>query len=222
MRISFASIAFLSAKADTRRGHVAGWLVKSLLPLLLALPLAAQAEKADRDKPVNLEADHATSDEAQHITTFTGTVILTQGTLTIRCDKLVVTEDAAGFQTGNCYGNPATFRQKRDNVDEWVDGKAQRIVYDSKSDKVELFDKGELRRNQDQVQGDYISFDNRTEFFEVHGAKDSNNRVKAVIMPKKKADKTQAEATPTPKAERIQKSIATPNKPAAKDESAGN
>ena len=51
---------------------------------LLALAATAGAEKADRDKPVNLEADRVTVDDAKQLATFEGNVVLTQGTLAAR------------------------------------------------------------------------------------------------------------------------------------------
>ena len=94
--------------------------------------------------------------EANKLATFTGNVVLTQGTLIIRADKMTVKEDANGFQHATAFGNLASFRQKRDGKDEYVEGWSERMEYDSKADKVELFKKARLRRGQDEVYGDYI------------------------------------------------------------------
>ena len=78
--------------------------------VLLAAAPSAHAEKADRSKPINLEADTATVDDVKKVSIYEGNVILTQGTLQIRGNKLVVTEDAEGFQLGTAYGNLASCR----------------------------------------------------------------------------------------------------------------
>lgn len=168
---------------------------------LLLMPLSALAEKADRDKPINLESDTVTVDDAKRVSTYEGNVVLVQGTLNIRSDKMVVTEDAEGFQHGIAYGNPAYFRQKREGVDEHVEGWARRIEYDSRADKVELFTEARMKKNQDEVHGNFISYDSKTELFNVLGggkeAASANNprgRVRAVIQPKKKS----AEVSPPP------------------------
>ena len=170
-------------------------LAAAALALTMALAANAFAEKADRDKPINLEADTVTLDDATKVGTYLGNVQLTQGTLLIRADKLVVTEDATGFQHGTAYGNPASFRQKRDGVDEYVDGFGLRIEYDAKSDVVELFGSARLKRNLDEVRGDYISYDAKTEFFRgLGGGKEAappgreRGRVHVVIQPKPKAE----------------------------------
>ena len=160
--------------------------------LLLAAAPWAHAEKADRDKPINLEADTATVDDVKKISIYEGNVILTQGTLQIRSDKLVVTEDAEGFQTGTAYGNPANFRQKREGYDEYIEGYALRIEYDSRKDLMQLFTQARMKRGQDEARGNYISYDGKTEFFQVIGGKETatadnpRGRVRTVMQPKKK------------------------------------
>ena len=166
---------------------------KTLLILgALALTSGARAEQADRDKPINLEADTMEVNDATKISVYQGNVRLTQGTLQLLADKLVVKQDSDGFSTGTAHGNPASFRQKREGLDEYIEGWAQRIEYDGKRDKVELFVNARVKRGQDEVRGNYISYDGKTEFFQVKGGKEAateanpKGRVRAVIQPKAK------------------------------------
>ena len=165
---------------------------------LIAMALSASpafAEKADRNKPIQLEADHATVDDAKQIATFTGNVVLTQGTTVLRGDKMEVRQDKSGFRNGVVWGNLAYFRQKRDGSDELIEGWSERIEYDSRADKVQMFNRALLKRGQDEVRGSYISYDAATEFFQVTGgnggaksatAKPGEGRVRAVMQPKPK------------------------------------
>ena len=66
------------------------------------LSATALAERADRTKPVNLEADRVSVDDKQQIQTFEGNVRLAQGTLSISTSRLIVRQDAEGFQRGRC------------------------------------------------------------------------------------------------------------------------
>jgi lipopolysaccharide export system protein LptA len=158
---------------------------------LAAMPGVAHAERTDRDKPVNIESDRMTADDAKKTATFEGSVVLTQGTLTIRADRIVVRQDESGFQYGIAYGNPAKFRQKRDGTDEFVDGEALRLEYDGRSERVEFFDEARLHRDGgDDVRGSYISYDSKSEYFSVNSGRQTaksgrDNRVRATIMPKK-------------------------------------
>ncbi len=166
--------------------------------LLLSLSLLvfsnrAQAEAADRDKPIDLEADSVKVDDARQTSTYSGNVILTQGTLVIRADRLIVREDSEGFQHSTSLGNPTTFRQKREGKNEYMEGSAQRIEYDGRMDKVQLYTKAWVKRGEDIVHGDYIMYDANAEYAEVIGGGSSaatpgtpSGRVRAIIQPKSK------------------------------------
>ena len=172
----------------------------ALLACAIALSLPAFAEKSDRDKPVNLEADRIVIDDAKKVNVFEGNVQLIQGTLVIRSEKLVVTQDADGFQSGVATGGPgglSHFRQKREGKDEYVEGHAERIVHNSKLEKTEFFQRAHVKSGQDEVRGQYISFDGKNENYVVSSGPagtiapavpDADKRVRAVIQPKNKAE----------------------------------
>jgi lipopolysaccharide export system protein LptA len=158
---------------------------------LAAFALTASAEKADREKPIHLEADRVTIDDAKQLAVFEGNVLLTQGTMQIRGDRMEVRQDKEGFKYGTTWGNLAYFRQKREGFDEYIEGWAERIEYDGRAETMQMFNRAELKRGQDEVRGNYISYDARTEFFQVVGAAkaagpDGSGRVRAVIQPKSK------------------------------------
>lgn len=155
----------------------------------------ASAERADREKPVNLEADRVDLDDAKKEAVFEGNVSLTQGTLLIKADKIIVKQDADGFQYGIAFGKPAYFRQKREGFDEYIEGYGERLEYDGKADKMQMFTNARIQRGGDEVRGDYISYNAVTEFFQVIGggksaasAGNPQGRVRAVIQPKPKTN----------------------------------
>ena len=154
--------------------------------------LHALAESADRNQPIELEADTVTVNDAKKISTYTGKVILTQGSLVIHADKLIVHEDEQGFQHSTSTGNPSTFKQKLEGKNEYMEGSAQRIEYDGRMDKVQLYTRASVKRGEDIVHGDYISYDANAEYAEVLGGTKSESggpssgRVKAIIQPKNK------------------------------------
>jgi lipopolysaccharide export system protein LptA len=177
--------------------------------LLLALALLscttpAHAERADRNKPLHLESDQVNIDSTNQISTFTGNVVLTQGTLVIRGNKIVVTQDKNGYKHGTATGNLANFRQKRDGLDEYVEGYGDRIEYDTGSEIMEIFGHARVKRGQDDVRGEHITYNSKTETFQVSSVATQpvptpgkEQRVRAVIQPKDKA----APATAPPRKE---------------------
>jgi lipopolysaccharide export system protein LptA len=156
-----------------------------LCAALLAPPV--HAEKADRDKPVNLEADAVTLDDIRKISVYEGNVVVSQGTMMLHADRVQVTQNAGGLDKVIATGRPVTFRQKVDGRDEFIEGFAKRIEYDNGKGQLELIGEAQLMRGSDELRGAQISYNANTEFYKVVGQPDATTpagRVRAVIRPK--------------------------------------
>jgi lipopolysaccharide export system protein LptA len=168
------------------------------IPAVVALSCAvvaapALSERADREKPTQVEANRMVSDDARRVSIFEGNVILTKGTVLLRAERVVVRQDAEGFQIATATGNPVRFRQKGnpkgDREGVWIEGEARRIEIDDRNEKIELFDNVRMKRDEDEVRGNYVYLDQRSEFFSVNGGREGapatqDGRVRAVIQPK--------------------------------------
>mgnify|MGYP000901187191 FL=1 len=194
--------------------------------LLIALSLPAQAERADRDKPIHLEADRMSIDDIKKVKTLEGNVVMIQGTLELRTNRLVVTDDADGFQKGVATGGAnglARFRQKREGVDEWMEGEAERIEHDARSEVTQFFIRAWVQSGADEVRGPYISYDALNEKYAVNSGGATKTatgaaqaRVRAIIQPKSKDEKpADQKAATDPKVATDQKSPALSLKPAS-------
>ncbi len=184
------------------------------LPLLTALLLttgsaAAWAEKADRSRPMTLESDQpCTVSLLRQTSVCSGNVVISQGTLQIRADRLELRETPEGYQMAVATGTaakPATYRQKRDGGDETVEGQAQRIDYDSRAGTLRFEGAAVVRRLRgssvaDEIQGQQIVWDSTAESFNVRGgaatASNPGGRVRAVISPRAPADEAAPATTP--------------------------
>ena len=153
--------------AHCRAGRGARAALVAALVALAAAPLA-HAEKADREKPINFSGDTGDADLQERGGALAGNVIITQGTLTIRADRIVFRQNADNSLSATAFGNPVAFRQKRDGADEYYEGYAQRIEYDGSKELVELFDNALLKRGQDEIRSNYISLQ--------HGQRDLQGR----------------------------------------------
>ncbi|MGO4475710.1 lipopolysaccharide transport periplasmic protein LptA [Massilia sp. 2TAF26] len=172
--------------------------------------LTASAERADSLKQAKIDFNNAHIDEVTQTRTFTGNVVLTRGTLTIKADKAVLTESPEGYMAVTLTaapGQPATFRQKRDGgPDLWVEGQAQRIEYDERTELVKLFSNAvvkqlEGKRMTSEVNGPFISYDNRTEqanvFNDTSGeSKPGGGRGTIIIAPRRTAPAAAPATTP--------------------------
>ncbi len=141
--------------------------------VVLALAaLNASAEKADANKETLINYDSVDIDKVNQISTVTGNVVITKGTLILKSDKAVIKESPDDYMAVTLIaagGKPATFRQKRDGgPDLWVEGEAQRIEYDERADVVKLFSNAKIRqlegsKQTESFESEFISYDSRKE-----------------------------------------------------------
>ncbi len=188
---------------------------KTLAPLWLWLLFVAStpvalAEKADRNKPMNVEADALRYDDLKQTSVFTGRVVLTKGTIIIRGARVDVRQDPEGYQYGVVTaeaGKLAYYRQKREGVDEFIEGESEVIEYDGKADRVKFIRRAELRRYRgptvaDESSGNVITYENLTDVFTVDGGAPAGSpagqggRVRAMLGPRNTVPATAAGATP--------------------------
>ncbi len=183
----------IPSRSNLRRYGLAG--------VALALALAgstAFAEKADRGKPLNIEADNGRYDDVKQIGIFTGNVVVTKGTMLMRASRIEVRQAADGSQFGVATsdgGKRSFFRQKREGLEEYIEGEAERIEYDGKADTVRFIDRAVMRRLRgsvlaDETAGSVIVYDNTSEVFSVIGGASAatpanpGGRVRAVLTPR--------------------------------------
>ncbi|WP_162245904.1 MULTISPECIES: lipopolysaccharide transport periplasmic protein LptA [unclassified Roseateles] len=179
------------------------------LALVLALP-AAQAEKADRLKPMIFTAEkQGRIDSVNQRTELLGNVIITKGSLLLKAEKVDVRETRDGYHqayASGTSGQPVSFRQARDIPGEAVDGVADQVEYDTKTETVRFIGNATVRRLRgtavaEEVTGAVIVYDSRTEVFTLEGGSASpnpNGRTRIVLMPRAQPGDEAASAPTAP------------------------
>jgi lipopolysaccharide export system protein LptA len=171
------------------------WSAFALALALLAGPVAA--EKADRSKPIVMEADKpGTLDYQRQVLVFSGNAVISQGSMVLRAERIEMREMPNGYRAASAIGNstkPATWRQRRDGVDEVVEGSAERIEFDGRADTLRFVGNGTVRRLRggvvaDEITGASIIWDNVSEVFKVEGgaatAANPSGRVRIILSPR--------------------------------------
>lgn len=151
------------------------------------------AEQGDREKPMNITADNCNFDQKTSKSVCTSNVVVVQGSMTIHADRLVISQDADGNQYAQGEGKPVRFRQKLDRSPDWLEAESLRFEYDGKKGFLQLFDKAWVRKNQDLVVGDYITYDLSSELYQAKS--NPGGRVNITIVPKKK-ESAEGKSTP--------------------------
>ena len=186
-------------------------------PLFIAFLLAvlgmsaALAENADRDKPMNAQADALRYDDLKQTSVFTGNVVITKGSTIIRGAQVDVNQDPEGYQQAVVIAAPgklAYYRKKREGRDEFIEGEGERIEYNSRQDVVKFIRSAVLRRYNgavlaDETTGSQINYDNKTDVFTVDGgaqnrtATNPSGRIRALLSPRVDASATGGSVAPT-------------------------
>ena len=166
--------------------------------LLWAQP--SEAEKADRSKPMVVEADRdGVLDLQRQVLVYTGNVVISQGSMVLRTERVEMRTTSDGYRAASALGSaakPANWRQRRDGVDETVEGSAERIEFDGRADTLRFLGNGAVRRLRsgtvaDEITGASIVWDNTSEVFKVEGGAatpaNPTGRVRAVLAPRVEA-----------------------------------
>lgn len=168
-----------------------------LLIALLVAATPALAERADRDKPTQIDADAWRGDELKQVVVYSGSVVLTKGTLRITGARLELREDPEGYHHAVVTapsGGLATFRQRRDptqpGIDEYIEAEAERLEYDGRNETIRLIGRARVRRLEngeprDEFRGGLITYDMRESRYSGQGgeAKDGG-RTRTIIAPR--------------------------------------
>jgi lipopolysaccharide export system protein LptA len=155
-----------------------------LLLLSIACATPALAEKADKDHPVQVEADNVRFDDLKKVAVYEGNVMLSQGTFLLLADRIEVWQDAKGFSGGNAIGKPVRFRQKLEGKNEYAEGYADRIEHDAVKEVMKLLGNARLKQADDDLRGNLIVYNTGSEVYEASGAGGSSGRVRAIIQPR--------------------------------------
>ncbi|MEY8878107.1 MAG: lipopolysaccharide transport periplasmic protein LptA [Leptothrix sp. (in: b-proteobacteria)] len=180
-------------RAPKRPGLRAG-----VLALVVGLGLAAAgvalAEQADHDLPIHFDAGQLKIDGKRKTQWLSGGVEITRGTLVLKAAQVELRETPTG-QMALAQGSAtqlATFRQKRDGVDEVIEGQSQRIDYDGDKQTVLFSQQAQVRVYRagvlaDQINGQSILYDHVRDAFDVQGGGTeggSSGRVRGVVSPR--------------------------------------
>jgi lipopolysaccharide export system protein LptA len=177
-----------------------------IVPLLAlaAVPPGTHAEKADRDKPTQIEADAWKYDDLKQVSTYTGNVVVAKGTLLLRGDQMELREDPQGFRTAVVTVAPPRqvfYRQKRDTErgqpEEYIEATADRVEYDERTDTVRLIGNARVATlrggvTANESAGDLIVLDNLKGTFDASGRSrptgdNPGGRVRQVLAPPARA-----------------------------------
>ena len=144
----------------------------TLLILLLTGALAnssLHALSTDRDQPADIEADDIEFDFKKGTRTYINNVLVVQGTLRLKADKLLAIYQDGELSKATAWGSLARFKQRPDGKQHDVEGWAREIIVDQKKNTLTLNGKAALKQGGDTARGEVIVYNMANDTLSVKG-----------------------------------------------------
>jgi lipopolysaccharide export system protein LptA len=162
------------------RWRTLSWPLAALFSALL-VPLPAGALSSDKDQPITIEADSVDYDEKTGKSIYRGDVVVQQGTIEIKADEVTVYRKEGETDRVIATGAPVRFKQRPDDSELYVKGRAQRVEYDANSDTVYLIDKARITQGNDSFDSDRIQYDRVNAVMKAGASAQGKQRVRITI-----------------------------------------
>jgi lipopolysaccharide export system protein LptA len=157
------------------------------MSVLLSLSMGlAEAKDADFNQPVTIDAGRQLVELADNKVTFSDRVVVKQGSMDVRADKLVVIRSEQGLQSMTAHGTPATYYQVLNNGQP-VKAEAREIHYDMKARTITLLKDAKLKQNDNIVTGYRIRYHIDREQMEAE-SQGGTDRVTTIFLPEQLQD----------------------------------
>ena len=167
---------------------------------LLVLSPIANAEKADQDKPIILEAEKVSVNDVQQVYDLKGQVLLIKGSIIVTGEDGHIQVDPEGYELVDVKGSAVTtasFRQRREGpADEFIQGRGTQVTYNAKTEILTITGDASLKRSLnmqmlDQLQGWKIEYDDIKERYRVTPPANAKAEdlplARAILSPRRKA-----------------------------------
>ncbi len=151
-----------------------------ILILLLAIPLSLQARKSDFAQAIDVQADSSEFDEKSGLQILRGNVEISQGSMKIQADEITVDLQLGKLSLIRGKGSPIIFQQENEDG-ELVVGRCEEIEYDAAKATLKLSGNASLTQPNQELSGDVILFESKTQKVLAEGGKD--RRVNIKIQP---------------------------------------
>lgn len=138
---------------------------------------------SDKNKPVEVEADNFLLDDAKKTTTYSGNVIITQGSMEIRANKVSIYGARGKTDKVIATGNPVKFKQQPDGKQGLIRGEAKRFEYLVTKNTLVLLNKATLWQGRNTFSSDKIIYDSKRSIVKAGEKNSSSKRVKITLEP---------------------------------------
>lgn len=154
--------------------------------VLFTISTNTYALENDREKPVHISADKVTINEKTGISNYIGNVKISQGSMILTGEKVIVYQPDGKLDNIIVTGSPAQFKQLSDINNQEITATAKELKYQTIDEKLILTGEASLKQGQNSFTGHKIEYDTRNSTVTANTDSDKKQRVNAIITPKQK------------------------------------
>lgn len=168
---------------SSNRGAARPLRTAGLVLVLLMLPAAAWALESDREQAILVEADGVEINDRTGVSTYTGNVVIRQGSIRIEADRVTVHQKQSESDKVIAQGDPVRFQQQPDEG-ELIKGRARRAEYEVDSELLYLVGDAWLSQGSDSFASDRITYDRARALVKAGASAQGKQRVRVTIEPR--------------------------------------
>jgi lipopolysaccharide export system protein LptA len=166
----------------------------ALWTLALCLNAPAFALDSDKDKPLDVKADHLEGGLQQELSVLTGNVHVTQGSIVGTGDKADIHQTDHQVTRVVMYGAPATFQQGLEQGGV-MKGRAKNIDYDTTTKHAVLTGDAVVEHPSGEARGEHLTYDVDSGKITGNGEGSSDGQVHLRMLPQSKETKAAKDKT---------------------------
>ena len=169
--------------------HTKTFLKNALFAIsLIGCSTVSFALTSDRSQPISLVADKATYNDKTGVTTYTGNVVIEQGTMKLQAASIVAQlNKSKQISTITATGAPAKFQQQVDTNKGVARGEAQKIIYNAETGLINLLGNAYLYQDGASIRSNTLKYSMNKGDIEASGTSNttgsSKGRVQIIIPP---------------------------------------
>jgi len=164
--------------------HLFQTLLLSFITLWQIPAWSAENDDPDAQKPIEITADQLEFSKKSGKSIYTGHVIVTQGSMKLTGDKVIMLHPQQKIQKVEVYGRPAYFKKYLPTEKKWNQGHAQTIIYWATSKKIRLIGQAFFQQgNSNQISGPELIYDMNQQTLQAHATEQEKSRIHVTIQP---------------------------------------
>ena len=157
-----------------------------LFSIAMVFSSSSSALENDAKQPIYIDSNTAAYDEKKEISTYTGNVVFTQGSLVVNSNIMTFHLKGGEISKIVVRGNPARFKQSPGKGKKDIKGKALVGEYYPASAKLRLIKNAVVWQGGKQSSSDLIVYDTKHSVIRAGDKSSASKRVRTVFQPKSK------------------------------------